>query len=106
LRVFSLTKIYFKYIKNIGIKLVSLKNMFQYKFNDTNFTQYNKVLVALFVRSNFALKCACALFLEKEVVIHRYRKEVVLLIFICIKDIPYCTVIPGKYPIKDLETNT
>jgi hypothetical protein len=68
LRVFSLTKIYSKYIKNIGIKLVSLKNMFQYKSNDTNFTQYNQVLVALFVRSNFALECACTLFLEKEVV--------------------------------------
>jgi hypothetical protein len=65
---FSLTKIYSKYIKNIGIKLVSLKNMFQYKSNDTKFTQYNQVLVALFVQSNFALKCVCALFLEKEVV--------------------------------------
>jgi hypothetical protein len=43
--------------------------MFQYKFNDTNFTQYNKVLVALLVWSNFALECACALFLEKEVVL-------------------------------------
>jgi hypothetical protein len=67
--VFFWTKIYSKYIKNIGIKLVSLKNIFQYKSNDTNFTQYIQVLVALFVRSNFALKCACALFLEKEVVI-------------------------------------
>jgi hypothetical protein len=70
LRVFSLTNIYSKYIKNIGIKLVSLENMFQYKFNNTNFTQYNKVLVALFVWSNFALECACALFLEKEVVLN------------------------------------
>jgi hypothetical protein len=42
--------------------------MFPYKSNDTNFTQYNQVLVALFIRSNFALECACALFLEKEVV--------------------------------------
>jgi hypothetical protein len=42
--------------------------MFQYKSNDTNFAQYNQVLVALFVRSKFALKYACALFLEKEVV--------------------------------------
>jgi hypothetical protein len=43
--------------------------MFQYKSNDTNFTQYNQVLIALFVRSNFALKYVCALFLEKEVVV-------------------------------------
>jgi hypothetical protein len=42
--------------------------MFQYKSNNTNFTQYNQVLVALFIRSNFALECVCALFLEKEVV--------------------------------------
>jgi hypothetical protein len=37
LRVFSLTKIYSKYIKNVGIKLASLKSMIQYKSNDTNF---------------------------------------------------------------------
>jgi hypothetical protein len=43
--------------------------MFQYKSNDTNFTQYNQVLVALFIRSNFALKCACVLFLKTEVVL-------------------------------------
>jgi hypothetical protein len=30
-------KIYSKYIKNVGIKLVSLKNMLQYKVNNTNF---------------------------------------------------------------------
>jgi hypothetical protein len=66
LRVFSLTKIYSKYIKNIYIKLASLKSMFQHKSNDTNFTQYNQVLVALFIRSKFALKCVCALFLEIE----------------------------------------
>jgi hypothetical protein len=68
LRVFSLTKIYSKYIKNVGIKLVLLKSMFQYKSNDTNFTQYNQVLVALFIWSKFALKCVFALFLETEVV--------------------------------------
>jgi hypothetical protein len=42
--------------------------MFQYKSNDTNFTQYNQVLVALFIRSKFALECVCALFLETEAV--------------------------------------
>jgi hypothetical protein len=42
--------------------------MFQYKLNDTNFTKYNQVLVALFIRSKFALECACALFLKTEVV--------------------------------------
>jgi hypothetical protein len=68
LRVFSLTKIYSKYIKNIYIKLVSLKSMFQYKSNDTNFTQYKQVLIALFIRSKFALEYVCALFLETEVV--------------------------------------
>jgi hypothetical protein len=30
-------EIYSKYIKNIGIKLVSLKSMLQYIFNNTNF---------------------------------------------------------------------
>jgi hypothetical protein len=45
--------------------------MFQYKSNDTNFTQYNQVLVAVFIRSKFALECACALFVETEVVIYR-----------------------------------
>jgi hypothetical protein len=54
--------------------------MFQYKSNDTNFTQYNQVLVALFIRSRFALKCACALFLETEVVqkksdLHEYTRN-------------------------------
>jgi hypothetical protein len=43
--------------------------MFQYKFNDTNFAQYNQVLVALFIRSKFALKCARTFFLETEVVV-------------------------------------
>jgi hypothetical protein len=38
LRVFYLTKIYSKYIKNVGINLASLKSMFQYKSNDTNFS--------------------------------------------------------------------
>jgi hypothetical protein len=42
--------------------------MFQYKSNDTNLTQYNQALVILFIRSKFALECACALFLETEVV--------------------------------------
>jgi hypothetical protein len=51
--VFSLTKIYSKYIKNVGIKIASFKSMFQYKSNDTNFTQYNQVLVALFIRLKF-----------------------------------------------------
>jgi hypothetical protein len=51
---FFFTKIYSKYIKNVGIKLASLKSMFQYKSNNNNFTQYNKVLVALFIRSKFA----------------------------------------------------
>jgi hypothetical protein len=64
LRVFSLTKIYSKYIKNIDIKLGSLKSMFQHKSNDTNFIQYNQVLVALFVQSKFTLECVCALSLE------------------------------------------
>jgi hypothetical protein len=68
LHVFSLTKIYFKYIKNIDIKLASLKSMFQYKSNHTNFIQYNQFLVALFIRSKFALKYAYALFLKMEVV--------------------------------------
>jgi hypothetical protein len=68
LYVFSLTKIYSKYIKNVGIKLASLKSMLQYKFNDTNFTQYNHVLVTLFIQLKFDLKCTCALFLETEVV--------------------------------------
>jgi hypothetical protein len=68
LACFSLTKIYFKYIKNIGIKLALFKSMFQYKSNDTNFTQYNQVLVALFIPSKFALECACDLFLETEVI--------------------------------------
>jgi hypothetical protein len=40
--------------------------MFQYKSNDTNFTQYSQVLIALFIRSKFALKYARALFLETE----------------------------------------
>jgi hypothetical protein len=65
-----LTKIYSKYIKNVGIKLASLKSMFQYESNDTNFTQYNQVLVALFIGLKFALKYVCALFLEMEVVFH------------------------------------
>jgi hypothetical protein len=65
---FSLTKIYSKYIKNVGIKLASLKSMFQYKSNNTNFTQYNQVLVSLFIRLKFALECVCTLFLETEVV--------------------------------------
>jgi hypothetical protein len=43
--------------------------MFQYKSNDTNFTQYNQVLVALFIRSKFNLECVCALFLEMKVVV-------------------------------------
>jgi hypothetical protein len=43
--------------------------MFQYKSNDTNFTQYNEVLVAQFIRSKFALESVCALFLETEVVL-------------------------------------
>jgi hypothetical protein len=68
LRLFSLTKIYSKYIKNIGIKLASLKSMFQYNSNDTNITRYNQVLVSLFIRSKFALEYSCALFLEREVV--------------------------------------
>jgi hypothetical protein len=42
--------------------------MFQHKSSDTNFTQYNQVLVALFIQSNFALESVCALFLETEVV--------------------------------------
>jgi hypothetical protein len=62
--VFFLIKIYFKYIKNVDIKLASLKSIFQYKSNDTNFTQYNQVLVALFIRSKFALEYMCVLFLE------------------------------------------
>jgi hypothetical protein len=65
---FSLTKIYSKYIKNVGIKLASLKSMLQYKSNDTNFTQYNHVLVTLFIQLKFDLKCTYALFLETEVV--------------------------------------
>jgi hypothetical protein len=65
---FFLTKIYFKYIKNVYVKLASLKNMFQYKSNDTNFTEYNQVLVALFIWSKFALKYVCALFIETDVV--------------------------------------
>jgi hypothetical protein len=69
LRIFYLTKIYSKYIKHIGIKLASLENMFQYKSNNTNFAQYNQVLVALFIQLKFVLKCACTLFLEMEVVI-------------------------------------
>jgi hypothetical protein len=36
-----LIKIYSKYIKNVDIKLASLKSIFQYKSNDTHFTQYN-----------------------------------------------------------------
>jgi hypothetical protein len=51
LRVFSLTKIYSKYIKNVGIKLASLKSMFQYESNDTNFTQYNQVLELVWLPS-------------------------------------------------------
>jgi hypothetical protein len=47
-----------------------LKSMFQYKFNNTNFTQYNQVLVALFIRSKFSLEYVCSLFLETEVVQH------------------------------------
>jgi hypothetical protein len=62
------TKICSKYIQNVGIKLASLKIMFQYRSNDTNFTQYNQVLVALFIQSKFALEYACALFIETEVV--------------------------------------
>jgi hypothetical protein len=50
-------------------KIASLKSMFQYKSNDTKFIQYNQVLVALFVWSKFTLECACALFLETEVVL-------------------------------------
>ena len=65
---FSLTKIYSKYIKNVGIQLASLETIFHYESNDTNFTQYDQVLVVLFIRSNFALKSVCALFPEKEVV--------------------------------------
>jgi hypothetical protein len=65
------TKIYSKYIKNVGIKLASLKSIFQYKSNDTNFIQYNQVLVSLFIRSKFALDYACALFLKTEVVTRR-----------------------------------
>jgi hypothetical protein len=48
--------------------------MFQYKSNNTNFTQYNQVLVVLFIRSKFALECACALFLETEVVDNKTHK--------------------------------
>jgi hypothetical protein len=40
--------------------------MFQYKSNDTNFTQYNQVLVALFIRLKFVLEYMCTL--ETEVV--------------------------------------
>jgi hypothetical protein len=43
--------------------------MFQYEFNDTNFTQYNQILVALFIQSKFALKYVCTFFLEIEVVL-------------------------------------
>jgi hypothetical protein len=42
--------------------------MFEYKSNNTNFTQYNQVLIILFIWSKFALECACFLFLEMEVV--------------------------------------
>jgi hypothetical protein len=42
--------------------------MFQYKSNNTNFTQCSQVLVALFIRSKFALKYMCALLFEREVV--------------------------------------
>jgi hypothetical protein len=42
--------------------------MFQYKSNDTNFTQYNQVLAALFIWSNFALEYVCALFFKIEIV--------------------------------------
>jgi hypothetical protein len=52
--------------------------MFQYKSNDTNFTQYNQVLVALFIRSNFALEYACALFLETEVLVIRGLLETLI----------------------------
>jgi hypothetical protein len=48
--------------------------MFQYKSNDTNFTQYNQVLVALFFRSKFALECVCPLFLETEVVHYKAQQ--------------------------------
>jgi hypothetical protein len=43
--------------------------MFQYKSIDTNFTQYNQVLVVLFIRLKFALEYVCVLFLETEVVL-------------------------------------
>jgi hypothetical protein len=51
--------------------------MFQYKSNDTKFTQYNQVLVALFIRSKFALDYAGVLFLETDVVLVRI-KDVIL----------------------------
>jgi hypothetical protein len=69
LRVFSLTKIYSKYIKNVGIKLASLKIYFNINPTiNTNFTQYNQVLVVIFIQSNVALEYACVLFVETEVV--------------------------------------
>jgi hypothetical protein len=43
--------------------------MFQHKSNDTNFTQYNQVLVTLFIQSKITLECMRALFLETEVVV-------------------------------------
>jgi hypothetical protein len=110
LRVFSLTKIYSKYIKNVCIKLASLKSMFQYKSNDNNFTQYNQVLVALFIRSKFALKCACALFLKTEVVADKIRAPyhpdkigviIVLGSIIFIATNPHC----GQTPPSCMNTN-
>jgi hypothetical protein len=53
--------LFLKNIKNVGIKLASLKSMFQYKSNITNFTRYYQILVALFIRLKFALECVCAL---------------------------------------------
>jgi hypothetical protein len=68
------------YIKD-GIKLASLKSMFQYKSNDTNFTYYKQDLVPLFTRLKFALKYVCTIFLETEVVLASILMTCVILYY-------------------------
>jgi hypothetical protein len=56
-------------IKIIFIKLASLENVFQYKFNNSNYVQYNQDFVAQFFRSKFVSKYACVLFIKMKLVL-------------------------------------